>query len=137
MSPATELAHFLEASAVGVFGGDSEATWSINVAREPVQPVNAVTLYDTGGGDPIQIDIGLRAPTIQVRVRSADYEAAMAKQEEIRTLLADPTHRQIGDSHYVGIWLQGDILAIGRDDHDRHLLTANYRINRQTLGVLS
>lgn len=135
MSPADELAQHLAAEGVGAFGANSG--WAIGVSREPPKPDTAITLYDTGGLDPLALDIDLRQPTIQVRVRGRVYAEAFAKQEEIRDLLAGPTHRTIGEHHYVGIWLRGDFIGIGRDDNDRHLITANYHINRQPIGVQS
>ena len=135
MSPAHELALHLETEGVGDFA--AEVGWSLNVSREPVKPDTVVTLYDTGGFDPLQVEIDLRQPTIQVRVRSKNYAEAIAKHQEIYDLLALPTARDIGSHHYLGIWLQGDIAGIGLDDNNRQLVTANYRINRQSLGVLT
>ena len=132
MSPAHELALHLEANGIGDFAGSSG--WVINVSREPPKPDTSITLYDTGGFDPLQVDIDFKAPTIQVRVRTRSYPDAYDKHEAIFQLLCIPLERTIGDHHYVGIWRQGEVADIGRDDNDRHLLTANYRINRQLLG---
>ncbi len=132
MSPAHELALHLDDQNVGTFAGT--ASWSISVAREAVRPDDTITIYDTGGFDVVEEGIGLRAPTIQVRVRGRNYAAMYDKHMEIYDLLVVPLERTIGDHHYVGIWSQGDVADIGRDDNDRFLLTANYRINRQPLG---
>lgn len=132
MSPAYEIAQHLQAHGIGTFG--AESGWSINVSREPPAPDKTVTLYDTGGLDVIQVDADLRAPFIQVRVRSRNYLEAFDKHEAIYQLLAVPMEQEIGEHHYIGIWRQGDIADLGRDDNDRHLITANYRINRQSLG---
>lgn len=129
MSPAHLIALYLAASGVGTFGG--EAGWSINVSREPVKPFTAITLYDTGGDGPDTDELDWLRPTFQVRVRGTDYPDAYAKQEEIRDLLALPqpiTVTHLGKEYeFIGVVMQSDILAIGRDDNDRHLLTANYR----------
>lgn len=131
MTPAKDIADMLVSSGVGVFA--AESGWSINVSREPVSPDTAITIYDTGGGPDVNVDINMRQPTIQVRVRGYDYPEAYAKHEEIRSALCIPTFRDQGDHRYVGVWMQSDILSIGRDDNDRHLLTANYRIERMPL----
>jgi len=128
MSAAHELALYLAGENVGAFAGQSG--WSVNVSREPVSPDDAVTLYDTGGPQPINYSIELRRPTIQVRVRSKSYTDAMDKQNEIFGILNQIKDQAIGDHTYLGVHLSTEILSIGRDDNDRHLLTANYQINR-------
>ena len=124
MSPAHELALYLEAEGVGTFAED------IHVSREPASPDNVVTLYDTGGSAPANYDIELRQPTIQVRVRHTSYTDAVAKQEEIFEILNAIKTQVIGANTYLGAWMTTDILSIGRDDNDRHLLTANYQVQR-------
>ena len=124
MSPAHELALYLESEGVGTFAQD------IHVSREPAAPDNVVTIYDTGGSAPANYDIELRQPTIQVRVRNTSYPNAVAKQEEIFAILNAIKTQVIEGSTYLGVWMTTDILSIGRDDNDRHLLTANYQVQR-------
>lgn len=141
---AYELARYLEAAGVGTFGGGTE--WSLHVSREPESPDNVITLYDTAGLPPIQGEgVDLRMPQVQVRVRSDDYLAAFEVQEQVRALLL-PTpdvstgtrvERTIGQSRYLTISPVADILAIGRDDNDRHIVVANYQVIRQSLEVPS
>jgi len=134
-SPAHDTALYLAAQGVGTFGGAS--AWSINVSREPNKPDRSVTVYDTGGAeaDPETV---LYTPSIQVRVRaeSTGYVDAYNKQEEIRDILIqlqNITYGASSDTRYLGFWLEGDIQSIGRDENDRHILTANYRIERQPI----
>lgn len=129
-TPAHDIGLYLATPefAIGTFAG--AAAWSINVGQEPASPPEAVTVYDTGGGAPIP-DIELREPTIQVRVRGPNYLAAQAKAEAIFAQLTQPTTREIEGSRYIGIWATSDILALGRDDNDRYLFTANFRCERQ------
>lgn len=135
-TPAGELAQYLEDQGIGVFGGNAD--WSVHVSREPIAPDNVVTLYDTGGPAPAQVDIDLRIKRFQVRVRGRSYPDCYAKHEEIYRILAEddvasPAPRTIGEGVYVGVWLVSDIIAIGRDENDRHILTANYEAHRQPL----
>lgn len=124
MSPAHALALYLEQQGAGTFGE------TIHVSREPVIPDNVVTLYDTGGGSPANYSIELRQPTIQVRVRDASYTDAVAKQEQIFGILNAIQTQEIGGRTFLGVHMTTEILSIGRDDNDRHLLTANYQIQR-------
>lgn len=134
-STAKEIMQYLADNGVGAIAATSG--WSLGVSREIERPDTAITLYDTGGGEP-NPDIELYESTFQVRVRGRDYLAAYDKQQEIRDLLILPTVRQLGENgltRYIGIWMQSDILNIGRDDNDRILLTANYRVQRQPTEV--
>jgi hypothetical protein len=135
MSPAHELALHLAASGVGTFAGVNGSAWSINVSREPAKPANCITVYDTGGLDPLEIGIGSMQPTIQVRVRCQEYPEGYAKHREIYELLVPPVSRIIGGHEYVGIFPQGDIGDLGRTDNDLFVLTANYRVNRNHNGA--
>ena len=130
MSAAHELALYLATEGVGAFGGSGD--WGLHVSREPFAPDNVITLYDTGGGPAPNYNLQLREPTIQVRTRSISYASGFAKQESIFALLNAIKTQQISGRSYIGVWIIGEILSIGRDDNDRHLLTANYRIQRGT-----
>jgi hypothetical protein len=124
-STAFEVAKFLAASGAGTFAGATG--WSINVSREPVNPPTAVTVYDTGGEGPDTDEQDLLVHNFQIRVRAPNYANAYAKHEEMRALLIGPDSIVMEGTRYVGVWVASDILAIGRDEGDRHLLTANYR----------
>lgn len=149
-TPAIEIARYLaEQGVTAAHGGNAD--WSVHVSREPERPDNVVTIYDTAGLDPLVLDGvdggELSQPGLQVRVRArgADYEAAYLLHKEIRALLVlpdavvdgEPLERTIGASHYVQIFPVGDILPLGRDDNDRHILVANYQAIRQAAETAS
>jgi len=58
-----------------------------NVANEPNDPDDAVTLYDTGGFGLDTDDLSPSLPTFQIRVRSLSYVNAYEKQRVIRDLI--------------------------------------------------
>lgn len=116
-SPAYKIARFLEANFYGEVGHD------ILVSLEPSTPVETITVYDTGGIDPDTDDQDVFIRTIQIRFRTEDYNGTYDKMVEIRDLLINGPITDIND-----VWMQGDILPIGRDDNDRHLLTMNFRL---------
>jgi hypothetical protein len=142
MPPALELAKFLaDEQVTGAHGGAED--WSAHVSREPENPDDVVTLYDTGGLEPLSLDgPDMGQPQVQVRVRAREYEAGYSLQKAIRAALVQPDaalggaaiERTIGESRYVTISPIGDILAIGRDEADRHIFTANYQVIRQAEG---
>lgn len=134
-SPAHDIAVYLAAQGVGTLGGST--AWSINISREPNKPDRSVTIYDTGGAEAFP-DIDLFTPSVQIRVRAeaTAYPTAFDKHEEIRDILIQAQNVTLGaanDTRYLGFWLEGDIQSIGRDENDRHILTANYRIERQPI----
>jgi hypothetical protein len=123
-TPAHTIATFLAAASVGTLGGT--AAWSIFVAREPVTPADVITLYDYDGGEPDTDQLDL-LPRVQVRTRSGDYAASYAKHETIRDLLIlnSPV------AGFVDVQLISGPMAIGYDENNRHLITANYRAIKQ------
>jgi hypothetical protein len=124
-SPAHELALFLAGKGVGVFAQ------TLHVSREPTSPDNVVTLYDTGGSNPLYSDHAeLREQNIQVRVRNTSYPNAYTKMQEVVRLFQGQEPFTQGVHDYAGVWQIGDILSIGRDDNDRVLLTGNFRVVR-------
>lgn len=121
ISTSQDIANYLAAHAVGTFGTD------IFIGREPPQPDSCVTIYDTGGLEPDTDDQILLRPKFQIRVRNLTYEGGYAKQCAIRDLLILVGAIKTADSVFVGIWLDTDFIALGRDDKDRYLSTMNYR----------
>lgn len=119
-SAAFDIATFLESETV-------ETLCYVN--EEPAEPNNCVTIYDTGGSDPLVVG-DVYQPTIQVRVRNLDSQAAYAKQYQIRDILQDAINQAINSTDYIGMWLQGDIISLGRDENSRYILTSNYRLMR-------
>jgi hypothetical protein len=119
-SPALDIANYLEAATVDTL---------VYVNAEPPEPNNCITVYDTGGADPM-VSREVYSPTVQVRVRNLDSQAAYAKQYQIRDVLTSAKNQIINATDYVAIWQQGDVISIGRDENNRYLLTSNYRIMR-------
>lgn len=127
-SLARDVALFLDAESVGAFPPASSG-WAISVAQEPASPDDAITVYDTGGLEPDTDELDVFRPTIQVRVRSRDYEGARAKHEVIRELLIMQQPLVLATSSVL-VSASSEIAGIGRDDNNRHILTANYRARR-------
>jgi SH3-like domain-containing protein len=128
-SPAHDTALFLSAlPEFGSFAGSQP--WAVYVDREPLEPSDVVTVYNTGGlPDAIINDV--EEPSIQVRVRSADgngaWQKAMAAVSALQSALSVPV-----EGGQVVQWVAlGGPLQIGRDDADRALFTVNFRMMRE------
>ena len=125
-SPAVDIANILASSAFsyGVVGTD------LFVSREPLEPVNCTTIYDTGGYEPESADVVYDRPTIMARVRNSSYASGYAKAQAIKTALHKANQITEGGTRYIALWAQSDILFIGYDDSNRALFTINFRIHR-------
>lgn len=130
-SPAHDLALYLSGLMIGQFPY-SNGTWALSVSWEVEGPPdNAITLYDTSGTGPDTDDLNPVRVTLQVRVRSRDYPTAYSKQIEIRNALIKAAFPIVAaTSRFVGIDVQSDVMSIGVDENNRHLLVANYRALR-------
>lgn len=128
-TPAHDTALFLAAQeGFGALGGTSG--WPVYVGREPLQPVDVVTVYDTGGlPDPLVDNI--EEPTIQVRVRCDSYIDGWAKADEARRDLQSEIGYPVAGGQVVQWIAQGGVTYIGRDDNERALFTCNFRVMRE------
>lgn len=99
------------------------------IAEMPDSPDQCVTVYDSGGFDPLIATYG--RPTVQVRVRGTKngYRAAYDLLKKISDEL-DFLVTTINTTRYLGVWAMGDILSLGKDKLQRPLLTRNFRIHR-------
>lgn len=121
-SPARIVATYLVGQGIGNPGGNIDT--GVFVGNEPPKPNLAVTVYDTEGEDPDTDEFDVFRRTIQIRVRDLSYDNGYTVQGTIRDLLlAQPVLANVQ-----GVWMFGDILAIGKDDNERYLFTANYRL---------
>ncbi len=126
-TPAHETATYLTAQGVTAAVGGS-AQWSAYIGREPLTPDDVVTCYDTGG--PVGPLIDLRRPSVQVRVRSDDYDAGWQKINEAHETLVAATRTAVTDGFVLGWFASSDVTFIGRDDMDRPIFTANFEMLR-------
>lgn len=102
--------------------------WAGYVGREPLKPVDVVTVYDTGGGPNILVD--LRVPSVQVRVRSNDYLSGWNKTNAIYQALVFPVYPLTEDGVTLQWMATSEIAYIGRNDADNVLFTCNFQLLR-------
>lgn len=115
----------------GAFGGAD--SWSVYVGREPLAPVDVVTVYDTGGGP--QEGLHLRNGAVQVRVRAAAYADGWAKINAAFEALMGETGRAIPGGLLVHWDATTDVAHIGYDDADRALFTCNFNVLRDAVST--
>ena len=118
--------------------------WRVHVAREPDMPDNAITIYDTAGrihgrfqatGE-VQEHNG-----VQIRVRSADYDAGNRKiqaiadyldetlyQATVTVLDSSGTNAQAFSLHSASRVGSVNYLGIDEENQSRYLFTVNYTL---------
>lgn len=127
-SPAMKVAEYLQLMGHGHIAGSGK--WSISVSREALEPADVIVVQDTGGPTHDTDDLD-DLPTIQVRVRSLDFQEGWDKQENIMNSLIFPTPIDLNGEVRLGCKLVSGILDVGRDNADRHILVANYQLERK------
>jgi len=130
MNPATiDIKDVLVTDGVGTFGATSG--WAIFIGFEPESPNTTITLYDTGGKEPVP-NLLLDFPTIQTRIRGevGEYEQTYQKALEVReSLLGLPT-KTINGTLYDGVWANSDIIYLNTNK-GRPIFVINWRIARE------
>ena len=108
----------------------SIAGTNIFANKEPANPNNCITVYDTPAGEQ-NPKWAVDEEMIQIRCRHTDYETGYELLERIKNLLAGTKEFNIDDTMYVGIWATTNITFLENDDQDRAIMTVNFRIIRK------
>lgn len=122
-TPAYIIAQHLESVGFGTIGAESGE--AIFISREPDEPSEVLTVYDTGGENPDTFDQDLFRNTIQIRVKSDNYLTGYEKQKNIRLELLASVNQVSG---IIRAFQIGGINDIGTDDKERFLFTTNYSL---------
>ena len=104
------------------------------VAKEPAEPDDCVTIFDTPGfpnqltyeGDEIY-----QYPAIQIRVRNTDYRTGWALAKDIMDQLHGRAQETVNGTLYSLIRAMGEPVLLHWDDNDRCLFITNYNIQRR------
>jgi len=96
---------------------------SVYIGSMPDSPDNAICIYPTGGFPADLAGEMLREPTFMIKVRNTSYATGYALAASVRTAL----HGINGETNFVLIEAQGDIMGIGRDESNREEWTINFR----------
>ncbi|GAG57459.1 unnamed protein product, partial [marine sediment metagenome] len=91
---------------------------------------NLMVIYQTGG-QPALHSMGvqppsLEKPTFQVLIRNSCHDAAELQATQVKNILDGLTKLTINNTRYEVIFLEGDIIHLGRDDRERTQFTLNF-----------
>jgi hypothetical protein len=90
--------------------------------------VNSLSLFLTGGINTVY-DIGnkstiLSSPTFQIIIKDSSYSTCNTRMENIRTKLDGYSGTM--STKYITIFKQGDIFDLGKDKHNKSILSLNF-----------
>jgi len=128
INPPTVDLRPLLAPSIGAIGG--VADWAIYIGKEPSEPVNVITLYDTPGGAPNPKWL-VDEPRFQVRVRAVDYAIGWSKANAVRDLLLGLPSQTINGTRYVGVYVVIDTGFLMQDEAKRSIFVSTWRVIRE------
>ena len=103
-------------------------------SREPSQPNNSVTIFDTTGR-PDQLTFNrlerYEYPSIQIRVRNTRASEAWDIIEKIKVALHGRAHETWNDTYYSVIHCISGPAMLDWDDNDRVRLIINFNLQRR------
>lgn len=131
-SPSVDIKDMLE--------GESflELTLGTNlfISREPAEPDNCVTIFDTGGNPQMRLDSDTETThyeyqNVNIRVRNETYLAGWSLANSIMNQLHGRAQETWNDTLYTAIQCVSGPAAIGWDENNRILITLNFRLQRR------
>jgi|WetSurSiteA1Bulk_404760.scaffolds.fasta_scaffold146484_1 hypothetical protein len=130
-APSIDIVDMLEAdSSLGLICG---VGGNLFVAKEPPNPDNTVTIFDTFGYPPYMglTDVGYEYPSIQIRVRNRDYRTGWNLANEIMTALHGRAHETWNGALYQVIYATNGPALLDWDDNGRVRLIINFNLQRR------
>lgn len=128
MSVLTDIGEYLQTNSIGTINTD------LFLSQMKDAPDDAIAIYEYAGNQPSKLG-GNRSPGIQIKTRSASYEDARAKIDDIYTLLSKigneyeddaPEGVTINGTTYLHFETVQEPFSVGPDDNGRHILTQNF-----------
>lgn len=103
------------------------------VGREPTEPVDCVTIFDTEG-EPPQLNLtdqGYEFPSVQIRVRSSAYATGWSMIEAIKNRLHGLSQETWNSTLYSVIYCGSGPALLDWDDNSRARFICNFKIQRR------
>ena len=123
MNPASiDVKDLLVTEGIGTFGEN------LFVGKEPAQPNECITIYDTTAGEQ-NPKLAIDEVSIQVRVRSANYMGGYSRANSVKISLEGRSPITLNTTNYIAFWATS-ISFVHYDENDRAIFTINFRITR-------
>jgi hypothetical protein len=127
--PSLDIRQILAAES-SITGSVSPVTPTFFYENLPDEEDVAVLVTDSGGFDPLALEVVYDKPTVQVLVRAKSYSQGYSLIKACASFLHKKTDETINSTRYIAIWQMSDIISLGTDDSKRNLLSVNFRIHR-------
>jgi len=101
-------------------------TAKIKLNRQADDPVEQVTVLDTGGMPPDSEIPEVHEPTFQLLIRAADYDACKALADQCRAILHGKIAVEAEGVHFFFISLLNEPGSLGQNDKGAEEISANF-----------
>jgi hypothetical protein len=129
-APSLDIKDMLEA--VSEFNSDGK--FFIGVGTEPAKPSNTITIYDSGAYAPMLTynkDEKYEYPSIQIRVRSVEYESGWAIIDHIKQLLHGRGNEMWNGALYTLVYCSSGAFQLDIDNNQRIRFVINFNLQRR------
>jgi hypothetical protein len=108
-------------------------TENLFIGKEPAKPDDCVIVFDTGGLPPQLTlgDQGYEFPSVNIRVRSRDYQTGWNLIDDIKTLLHGRAHETWNDTLYTVIYCASGPVHLDWDENSRARFVVNFDMQRR------
>ena len=112
---------------------DVAASRNVFIGKEPPNPDNTVTIFDTPGFPPYMglTDTGYEYPSVQIRVRNRDYRAGWDMINDIMQTLHGRAHETWNNALYEVIYATNNPALLDWDDNGRVRFIINFNLQRR------
>lgn len=103
------------------------------IGREPANPSNCVTIFDTAGANPVLTlsKEEYEYTSVQIRIRDTSYENGWVRSEKIASILQGRAHEVWGDYYYSLISIANGPFHYDWDENKRVRFIINVNIQRR------
>ena len=94
----------------------------------PDTPDSCLAIFNSGGAPSLHAmdQITAERPSFQVRIRNVSAATAITWAESVKDALDGLATETINSNLYIVVFLEGDILNLGKDDRGRSNLSLNF-----------
>lgn len=132
-APSIDIVEILEAS--GESSGFADLVFGTNlfVGKEPSNPKNTVTVFDTPGFSPeLNLETqGYEYPSVQIRVRNSSYVNGWNLIERIKDALHGLSQQTVNGTLYSVIYCSGSPALLDWDDNNNVRIVCNFNLQRR------
>ena len=133
-----EVGTYLEANSTAFSLGKSTGTLQLSIMTDSM-PNTVVSLFETGGSPSAQAfstgagaAIVYEQPSLQALSRSTSYVTARENAGRVYDILDGLSNTTMTSVRYLSVDADQAPFSIGRDDNERHLVSVNFSIKKQT-----